>query len=111
MWGRGALEKKIHLIKWGVVCSDKGKGGLGIRNLPKLNKALLNKWVWRFPQEDDSCWKRVISNKYGKEVHGWISMELQGPFEVCLWKEILKGSGWVSQNWKFRLGNGIRISF
>lgn len=29
--GGGTLEKKIHLIKRGVVCSDKGNGGLGIR--------------------------------------------------------------------------------
>ena len=33
LWGGGALEKKTHLIKWKVVCSEKGMGGLGLRNL------------------------------------------------------------------------------
>ena len=64
LWGGGSFKKKIPLIKWRVVCSNKGKGGLGIRNLPKLNKALLGKWVWRFAQEDHSSWKRVINTKY-----------------------------------------------
>ena len=41
--GGGALKKKIHLIKWEVVCFDKGKEGLGNRNLQKLNKVRLGK--------------------------------------------------------------------
>ena len=34
-----------------------------------------------------------------------------GPFGVGLWKEILKGSSWVKENWKFRIENGYRIRF
>ena len=30
LWGRGNLHRKIHLIKWGTVCSSKRKGGMGI---------------------------------------------------------------------------------
>ena len=29
IWGGGALEKKAHLVKWEVVCTGKGLGGLG----------------------------------------------------------------------------------
>lgn len=46
--GGGALERKTHLIKWEVVCSNKGSKGLRIKNLSNLNKDLLGKWVWRF---------------------------------------------------------------
>ena len=35
------MEGKIHLVKWEVVCKDKDKGGLGLRKLAMLNKALL----------------------------------------------------------------------
>ena len=43
LWGRGGLEKKPHLVKWSIVCLDKKRGGLGVRCLSKLNRALLGK--------------------------------------------------------------------
>ncbi|RVW54227.1 Nuclear cap-binding protein subunit 1 [Vitis vinifera] len=30
LWGDGALESKPHVVKWDIVCLDKGKGGLGL---------------------------------------------------------------------------------
>ena len=53
-WGGGNLEKKPHLVKWVTVCTDKKVGGLGVRGLHKLNKALLGKWLWRFANERNS---------------------------------------------------------
>ena len=44
LWGGGALEKRSHLVKWAIVCSNKRKDGLGVRNLSILNGALLCKW-------------------------------------------------------------------
>ena len=44
LWGGGTLERKTHLVKWMVVCSDKRKGGLDIKCLSTLNRALLGKW-------------------------------------------------------------------
>ena len=65
LWGGGALEKKTHLVKWKVVCSEKGMGGLGLRNLTLLNKALFGKWIWRFGLDPNCTWKRLMSFKYG----------------------------------------------
>ena len=46
-WGGGgggsALEKKISLVRWATVCSEKSKGGIGLKSFSKLNKALLCK--------------------------------------------------------------------
>ena len=44
LWGGGALNHKPHLVNWSVCCMEKLKGGLGIKNLSILNKALLGKW-------------------------------------------------------------------
>ncbi|KAJ9699874.1 hypothetical protein PVL29_005640 [Vitis rotundifolia] len=44
LWGGGALERKPHLVNWDSVCSDIRKGGLGVRRLSNLNRALLCKW-------------------------------------------------------------------
>ncbi|RVW59217.1 hypothetical protein CK203_111090 [Vitis vinifera] len=78
--GRGNLERKVHLIKWEVVCAQKEKGGLGIRKLDLLNKALLGKWIWRFAHEKDNLWKKVILVKYGQEGFGWRTNEASGTF-------------------------------
>ncbi|RVW48943.1 Transposon TX1 uncharacterized 149 kDa protein [Vitis vinifera] len=44
LWGGGALERKPHLVEWSIICSDKRKGGLGVRSLALLNKAFLCTW-------------------------------------------------------------------
>ena len=51
LWGGGNLDKKPHPVKWSTVCTYKKKGGLSVRSLSKLNKALLCKWNWRFSNE------------------------------------------------------------
>ena len=111
LWGGGALERKAHLVEWDVICPEKRQGSLGLRKLTLLNKALLGKWIRRFASDKDCTWKTLINSKYGLEGLGWCSKEVCGPFRVGLWKEILKESNWVKQNWKFIVGNGTRIRF
>ena len=43
LWGGGDLLGGDHLVGWPMVCLAKDKGGLGIGNLEKRNKALLMK--------------------------------------------------------------------
>ena len=64
-----------------MVCTGKEQGGLGLRNLAIMNKALLGKWIWIFALELDTCWKRMICFKYGKEDLGWSLEEAHGPLE------------------------------
>uniref|UniRef100_F6HIV1 Uncharacterized protein n=1 Tax=Vitis vinifera TaxID=29760 RepID=F6HIV1_VITVI len=45
---------------------EKKGGGLSIRSLDVLNKALINKWTWSFATERDPIWKRVIVGNLGK---------------------------------------------
>ena len=45
VWGSSSIKRKIHLIKWENVCRCKMKGGLGIRSLILMDKALLSKWA------------------------------------------------------------------
>ena len=64
LWGGEALENKIHLVKWSIVCKAKSKGGLGVCSLSFLNKVLC-KWCWHFSSERDSLWKKIIREKFG----------------------------------------------
>jgi hypothetical protein len=58
--------QREFLLKWRVVCQEKKKGGLGVRDLNVVNLSLLLKWKWRLLQNDDTAlWKDVIVAKYG----------------------------------------------
>ena len=39
----GNLDKKFHLVSWDIVCSSKEEGGMGIRSLSIVIRALLGK--------------------------------------------------------------------
>jgi hypothetical protein len=44
LWGGVNGNKKLSWVKWKVVCREKKKGGLGVRNLEVVNTSLLLKW-------------------------------------------------------------------
>ena len=111
IWGGGNLERKIHLINWEVVCTQKEKGGLGIRKIDLLNKALLGKWIWRFAFEKEILWKKVIGVKYGQAGFGWRTNEARGMYRVGVWKEILKEANWCWDNIGFKVGEGTKVKF
>ena len=111
LWGGGALERKPHLVDWSIVCSDKRKGGLGVRNLALLNKALLCKLSWRFAMEREALWRQVICAKYGEEEGGWRSRVVRGSFGVGLWIAIRRGWDVLGDNLVYSVGNGRRVRF
>ena len=63
LWGGGNLDRKIHLVKWGTICTNKKGGGLGIQSLEILKKSLLGKWNWRLVVEATPPWKNLIKLK------------------------------------------------
>ena len=77
LWGGGSLEKKPHLVNWMIVCTEKKKGGLSLCRFSNLNKALLCKWCWRFANERNSLWRKVISSKFGEGIGGWCSSDIR----------------------------------
>ncbi|RVW32801.1 GTPase Der [Vitis vinifera] len=111
LWGGGNMERKMHLVKWEVVCTNKDKGGLGLRKLALLNKALLGKWIWRYACEKNILWRQVIKVKYGQEGLDWRPKKGNGAVGVGVWKEIWKESDWCWDNMTFRVGKGNMICF
>ncbi|RVW17271.1 Transposon TX1 uncharacterized 149 kDa protein [Vitis vinifera] len=111
LWGGGTLAHKPHLVRWNLVCLEKRKGGLGVRNLSLMNNALLCKWNWRFANERDALWRNVISLKYGVEEGGWCTRDVMGRNGVGLWKAIRKKWGLFDGRVAFHLGNGQRVKF
>ena len=111
LWGGGNLDRQIHYVNWNVVCYGKENGGLGIRSLYVVNRALLGKWVWRFAKEEESIWKEIIRLKYQVEDGGWFTKIPRENFGVGLWKDISKENMQMKLDNIFVLGDGRRISF
>ena len=111
LWGQGNLGRKPHLVNWKTVCLEKSRGGLGVRGLSVMNRALLCKWCWRFANERDSLWRMVISSKYGEADGGWFTRDIRGGYGNGLWKDISKVWLTFSQNAIPSLGNGRRLGF
>ena len=113
LWGGGwsDLEKKIPLVSWATVCSDKSKGGIGLKSFSKLNMALLSKWSWRFANDRNALWRKTICCKFGESIGGWHTRDLRGGYGTSLWKEIRKEWLGFFQNAVFALGDGRRINF
>ena len=109
--GWSNLDRKIHLVNWGTMCTSKKGRGLGIRNLEILNKSLLGKWNWRLAIENNPPWKDLMKLKYGLEEGGWFSMEPRGSFGVGLWKDIRREAQQMKQDFKLMLGDGGPIRF
>ena len=89
--GRFGAEEEDPLGKMNGYFKDKRHGGLGLRHLKDFNHALLGKWLWRFPLERESFWRKVIVGKFGEEEGGWTTREVRESYGMGLWKDIRKG--------------------
>jgi hypothetical protein len=53
------------MIKWDFITRPKEKGGLGIKDLDKMNKSLLVKLWWKLKSKD-GLWQKLVKAKYVK---------------------------------------------
>lgn len=51
----------MSLIAWDIVITPKNRGGLGVKNLITMNKALMAKLVWNFIQPKRQWWLNFLS--------------------------------------------------
>jgi hypothetical protein len=62
LWGGVNGRKKLSWVKWEVVCKDKKKGGLGVRDLEAASLSLLMKWWRLLNREYSALWKDNLVN-------------------------------------------------
>ena len=86
-WQGGGTKRKYHLVKWEIICKSKKKGGLGIKDLRKMNISLLYKWWWKFEKED-GLWQKIVKFKYlkNKSIHD-VRHKLN---DSSMWYDLLK---------------------
>jgi hypothetical protein len=67
---------------WSKACTLKNSGGLWVRNMLQLNRALLGKWLWRFAMERDALWRKVVDINYGSMMGAFTYVEFLNLFSV-----------------------------
>ncbi|KAL9997682.1 putative RNA-directed DNA polymerase [Helianthus debilis subsp. tardiflorus] len=65
LWGGSDDVRKMSWVSWEVVTKPIDKGGLGIAKLELNNLALNCKWLWRYYNEQEAMWRKVISAIHG----------------------------------------------
>ncbi|GKA74369.1 hypothetical protein Tco_0780671 [Tanacetum coccineum] len=113
--GADSNEKKMMWVRWSRVLASKKKGGLGVSSYYALNRALMFKWVWRFRNDSNSLWARVIKAMHG--VDGRIGKSTKS-YHPSAWVDIvnevnkLKSQGLdLLSLMKKKVGNGKETSF
>jgi mannosylglycoprotein endo-beta-mannosidase len=46
-WQGNGTKRRYHLVKWLNITKPKQKGGLGVKELRKMNISLSGKWWWK----------------------------------------------------------------
>ena len=110
-WGGGGDEFKFHLVNWSKVCMPTEARGLGVRNLIKFNRALLGKWLWRFANEGEARWRKLVGAKHDMMRGGWYSKEVGGPYRVGVWKCIRRWWRGFAHHLRYDIEDGSTVFF
>ncbi|GKB38253.1 hypothetical protein Tco_0883195 [Tanacetum coccineum] len=91
-WGFKDDQKGIVWISWKNTIASRDLGGLGLGSFRAKNLGLLAKWQWRFLNEKDAVWNKVISSLYGP--HGGFNL-VGSRLRKGVWQNILNVDGAV----------------
>ncbi|KAK1441015.1 hypothetical protein QVD17_06851 [Tagetes erecta] len=95
LWGNNDHTRCHAKVAWKKVCLPKSEGGLGIRRIGDMNKALMISHIWRLIQNQDSLWVKWIHTVRLRGRNFW---EIKIP-SSCSWswrnmlsvRDIIKG--------------------
>lgn len=107
-WQGGSLKKKYHLVKWENICKPKKKGGLGVKDLRKLNLSLLGKWWWKLEMEE-GVWQEIVKKKHVKGQP--LSQINHKPNDSPVWSDLLQVKDIYMQGRVVIVGDGKNSDF
>lgn len=111
LWTGVEERKRLALVNWDTVYHPKSQGGLGIRKITNLNKALITKVGWNL-MLGEAEWCTIMKAKYLNQEHFSRALDLMGlPSGSKIWNNILKCRSLLKEGIKWKIGNGRSIRF
>ncbi|GLT74663.1 hypothetical protein SLA2020_464490 [Shorea laevis] len=109
LWGSDEGMHKPNLVSWEVICSDKNKGGLGIRMAQDHNRSLIAKLGWRLLSGDTSPWCQALQLKYLR--HDSLMTATGTARASAIWRSILHCRDILELGMEWRIGMGENVNF
>jgi hypothetical protein len=107
-WQGNNVKKKYYLVKWSAIARPKRKGGLGIKDLRRMNISMLCKWWWKIENEE-GLWQEIVRKKY--KIKGGIVQLRTKQSNSPLWNDLIKIKDLYLKGRVMKIGNGeIQIS-
>lgn len=102
-WGSAIDSHKIHWQKWTNLTRHKEEGGMGFRDLPLFNQAMLGKQGWRIITRPEALCTKVLKGKYFPNGE-FLSATRKKSSET--WRAILHGREVLKKGVVKRIGPG-----
>ncbi|XP_021995747.1 uncharacterized protein LOC110892919 [Helianthus annuus] len=84
----GSFQRGKTKVSWNSICKPKYEGGLGLRRLQDVNKALMVSHIWSIITKRDSLWVQWIYSNRIRNTNFW---ERRIPSVCCWsWRKILQ---------------------
>jgi hypothetical protein len=106
-WSNQDERNKCHWVSWEKMSRSKEEGGLGFRDLPIFNMAMLARQCWRMLQEPESLCCRVLKALYYPDTSILEAVPKAGMSYT--WRSILKGLDLLKHGIIWRIGTGEAV--
>ena len=107
----GFPKDKSHnltLKSWKFICQPKKLGGLGIKQMTNVNKALLTKTGSEVSEKNNGLWYKILVAKYLRHTNFWQATQNQS--DSYFWKGILQTRETLSKGRCIQINNGANTS-
>lgn len=107
-WTGGGNKNRFFAWKaWDTMCQPKSRGGIGLRRMADVNRALLSKMAWKLANNENRPWINLLHHKYYHTFDFWeVSAK---PSDSLVWKGILSVKNMVLKDSCFLVRDGTTV--
>ncbi|XP_042499710.1 uncharacterized protein LOC122077876 [Macadamia integrifolia] len=106
VWSGEIDATKKIVVNWDQCCKPKEEGGLGLRRLRDMNKAMLCKTAWRIKHENSLTSRFLRARFLNKQ-----GLPKEGYSASSIWPGIRKIWNFISSKERWVVGDGCNIKF
>lgn len=106
-WGGNHDKRSLAYVAWGKITTPRGMGGLGLRSIEEMNKALVMKVIWKLASNEDAQWVQVLKAKYFPRGAFWTSQRRTRCSK--LWRNLMDLRPLMQNHICWKIGSGENI--